>query len=116
MKISSLGTIAAVTALLLTSCTANNGKFALINKTNESISHASVFVCGQAIKFDEIQPNRNVTGSYEIKSDSHYLVRIEFQSGKKLQNEIGYVTNGMDFQHEISVTDTDISIADIKAK
>ena len=116
MKHSVLGISAAIVALLLTSCTPNKGSFSLINNANEPIARASVTICSQTIEFKGIQPNKSAAGSYEVRSDSHYEIRIEFQSGKKLQKETGYVTNGMDFQHEISVTNSDIAITDSKAK
>lgn len=109
--------LSAVFAVIVTaSCTANTGNFSLVNKAKEPIAHASVTVCGQTIEMKGIQPTKSAQGSYKVKSDSHYDVKVEFQSGKKLQKEVGYVTNGLDFQHEITVTDTDIEITDNKVK
>ena len=116
MRYSSLGIGAAIAALFLTSCAPNKGSFSLINKASESIASASVGICGQTIVFNGIQPNKSATGSYDIRSDSHYVIQIEFQSGKRINRETGYVTNGMDFQHEIAVTDSGIEITDSKAK
>ena len=109
--------IAATIALLfLTSCSSNKGSFSLVNKTYEPIALATVVICGQTIEFKGIQPNKNATGSYRVTSDSHYAIQIEFQSGRKLQRETGYVTNGMDFEHVIAVTAADIAITDSKAR
>ena len=80
------------------------------------LARASVAICGQTIELRDIQPNTSVAGSYEVKSDSHYTIKVEFQSGKRLQKETGYVTSGMDFQAEIVVTDSDIEITDSKAE
>ena len=104
--------IAISVILFMVSCAANKGSFLLINKAQELIARASVTVCGQTIELKDIQPTKSAPGSYKVKSDSHYDVRGEFQSGKKLQKAIGYVTNGLDFHHEIVVTDTDIEITD----
>lgn len=111
-----LGVAATIAALFLISCTTNKGSFSLVNKTKEPIARASVAICGQTIELKDIQPNKSAAGSYEVKFDSHYTIQVEFQSGKKLQKETGYVTNGMDFQHEITITDSDIEITDSKAK
>lgn len=73
-------------------------------------------ICGQTIELKDIQPTKSALGSYKVKSDSHYDVRVEFQSGKKLQRGVGYVTSSLDFQDEITVTDTDIEITDSKAQ
>lgn len=114
MRQSVLGIVAVIATLLLTSCTTNKGSFSLINKANEPIVSASVTICGQTIQLRDIQPSKSAAGSYYVKSDSHYTIEVEFQSGKKLRKETGYVTNGMDFQHEIAVTESDIEITDSK--
>ena len=103
-----------VPALLLASCTSNQGNFSLVNKATESIAHVSVGICGQTIELNGIKSNDRLTGSYKVTSDSHYTIEVEFQSGRKIKKETGYVTNGMNFRHEITVTDSDIRITDTK--
>lgn len=116
MRFTATAISAVFAVIFMASCSANTGNFSLINKTKEPIARASVTVCGQTIDMKDIQPTKSAQGSYKVKSDSHYDVRVEFQSGKKLHKEIGYVTNGLDFQHVITVTDTDIEITENKAK
>jgi hypothetical protein len=87
----------------------------LINKADEPIVRATVAICGQTIELKDIQPGESVSGSYDVTSDSHYTIEIEFQSGKHLRKETGYVTSGMDFQHEITVTGSDIDVTDSEA-
>ncbi|GAC1469139.1 MAG: hypothetical protein PVSMB1_17720 [Gemmatimonadaceae bacterium] len=116
MRHSILGVAVTIAALLLTSCTTNKGNFSLVNKAKEPITRASVAICGQTIELKDVQPNKSGAGSYEVTSDSHYTIQVEFQSGTKLKKETGYVTHGMDFQHEITVTDSDIEITNSKAK
>lgn len=88
----------------------------LRNNSKYSIARVQVLVCGQMIELKEIQVGKSRTGVYKVRSDSHYDVRVEFDSGKKLQKEVGYVTNGFDFNHEITITDTDIEIFDAKVR
>lgn len=105
--------IAIYTAFLvfiITSCASNKGSFLLSNRAKEPISRSIVTVCGQTIELKNIQPTKSVLGFYGVTSDSHYEIGIEFQSGKRLRKEMGYVTNGFDFYHEIIVTDTDIEL------
>jgi hypothetical protein len=102
--------------LVMASCGTNKGTFLLVNKADEPIARASVMVCGQTIKLNDIQPTQSAQGFYKVKSDSHFNITVEFQSGKKLQKEIGYVTNGFDFHDELVVTNTDIEITSINAK
>jgi len=92
------------------------GYFFLVNKATEPIAHASVVICGQTIELKDISPSKGAGGSYKVTSDSHYTIQVEFKSGKRLKKETGYVTNGMDFQDEITVTDSDIEITDSKVK
>ncbi len=98
------------------SCGTHKGSFLLINRADEPIARASVIVCGQTIKLNDIQPTQSAQGFYKVRSDSHFNIVVEFQSGKKLQRETGYVTNGLDFQHEMVVTDTDITVTSINTK
>jgi len=97
-----LGVAATIAVLFLIAYTNSKGSFSLVNKTKEPIARASVTICGQTIELKDIQPNTSAVGSYE------------FLSGKTLQKETGYVTNGVDFQHEIVVADSDIEITDTK--
>lgn len=95
---------------VITACVTNNGSFLLINMAKEPIVRTLVTICGQTIELRNIQPQKSALSFYQVKSDSHYNVNIEFQSGRHLQKEGGYVTNGIDFRHKIIVTDTDIEI------
>ena len=116
MRVSVIAICAVFLVLVMASCTANKGSFLLINKAKEPILRGLVTVCGQTIELKDIQPTKSAPGSYKVKFDSHYDIRIEFQSGKKLRKNIGYVTNGLDFHHEIVVTDMDIVLMDNKSK
>ena len=116
MKSAVIAISAALVVCFMTSCRANQGSFMLVNEATESIAHAAVTVCGQTIELNDIQPSKSARGSYVVKSDSGYHIKIEFKSGKNLQKEIGYVTNGLDFQDVIAVTDKDIEMRESKAK
>lgn len=101
-------------ALVLVECSNHKGHFRLLNKASEPLQHVNVNVCGQSISADNVLPLGEMVGDFVVKSDSHYSVQIEFKSGKKLQKDIGYITNGVDFNHEITVTDGDLSISNTK--
>lgn len=104
----------AVTTLV--SCSADNGTFSLTNQSTDSIAHAQITICGQTIEFKGLPPSASATGSYKVTSDSHFVVRVEFASGKILAGKGGYVSHGADFRHEIVVTDEDIKVTMISAK
>ncbi len=101
---------------VIASCTTNKGSFLLINNAKETILRSTVTICGQTIELKNIQPTKSAVGSYYVKSDSHYSIKVEFQSGKELRKELGYVTNGFDFHHEILVTDIEIEITNINVE
>lgn len=100
----------AFVVIVMTSCVAYKGSFLLINRAKEPIARALVTICEQTIELKDIQPTKSASGSYDVKSDSHYDVMVEFRSGIKLQKRDGYVTNGFDFKDEITVTDIDINV------
>lgn len=98
-----------ISILFFSSCNKYDGKITLQNKAQESIGTATITICGQTMRMKDILPGKSATGSYEVKSDSSYAVTVEFKSGKKISSEVGYVTNGMDFNDEIAVTDSSIN-------
>ena len=100
---------------IMVSCVTNRGSFFLINKADEPIVRASVTICGQTIELNDIQLAQSAQGFYKVTSDSHFDITVEFQSGKKLRRETGYVTHGFDYQDEIVVTETNIEITSHKA-
>lgn len=94
----------------LISCSSHEGQFSILNRSTDQIERVSVTVCNQTIEIQKVEPGRSVTGKYKVTSDSHFVVLIQFSSGRTLSKEGGYVTNGMDFKHEIVVMDTDVEI------
>jgi hypothetical protein len=98
----------ALFVFVIVSCMANKGTVWVINNATEPISRCIVSICGQTIELRDILPTKSAEGFYKVKSDSHYDISIEFQSGRKLRKELGYVTNGLDFHDRIVVTNTDI--------
>jgi hypothetical protein len=90
-------------------CT-NKGSFTLVNHSKEMIKTAVVIVCGQTVQLSDIDPGNSASSEYKVKADSSYDVTVSFQSGQKIHKAVGYVTNGMDFHHDILVSDNDIEI------
>lgn len=99
-----------VGTLVLAGCLARTGTFILINRASEPIAGGSVSIGAQVMQFSSIQPGHSVTHSYRVEGGSNYEIKIDFQSGKHLSKALGYLTSGVEFKHEISVTDSDIEI------
>jgi hypothetical protein len=99
-----------VLPLSLTSCLPNTGKFSIMNKSTETITDVSVTICHQTYKFKTLQPAASITQSYEVTGDSNFTVSAQTQSGNTITASDGYVTNGMDFRHEIIVDQQSIKV------
>ena len=97
-------------AAVALSCASNKGSFTLVNDAGEPIALASVRVCGQLIELRGVPVGQRVEGRYRVRSDSHYTIEIEFQSGRRLREEAGYVTNGLDFHHLVRVKTEGIEV------
>lgn len=95
-----------VAALALASCGSDRGSLSLTNGASEPIKQASVTVCGQTIEFKDIKPGHSAPACYAVGGDDHFVIDVELASGRRLKKEDGYVTSGMDFHHEIVVTDS----------
>jgi hypothetical protein len=54
------------------------------------------------------EPGGRATGRLAVGGDADYHITIRFQSGRELERRLGYVTSGMDFHDEFSVSETDI--------
>jgi len=96
--------------MLVTACSAGNSTFSLINRADEPIVHARVTIAGQTFDIECIQPGGSISRDFGVKSDDHYVVEVNFLSGRTLQREVGYVTNGINFHHYIVVTTSNIQI------
>jgi hypothetical protein len=71
---------------------------------------ALVTICGQTIELKGLEPGASTTGQYRVTSDSHFSIDIIFKSGKKLHKDDGYVTNGVEYKHQIVVTESGITL------
>ena len=95
----------------ITCSSENTGEVILRNSTSQTIAHATIEICNQTIEIDNIKPHKDYRNTFRIRSDSHYKVIVSFPSGKKMRKELGYVTQGFDFSHIITVSDSGISIS-----
>lgn len=103
-------------SVILVSCDASQGDFIIVNKASENISHAQILISGKKIEFNEIDVGAQVQAHYKVLRDSHYEIRIHFDSGREIVNDIGYVTPGVNFHHEIIVEDSGVWISKSEIK
>ena len=84
------------------------GVVLLSNESSETIASVQVSVCGQLFSFPDVSEGKYVHARYDVASDSHYEIKVSFRSGRTLEGDIGYVTNGNDFFDVIEITDNKI--------
>jgi hypothetical protein len=82
----------------------------ILNAATESIKNGQLEVCGQKFLFREIEQGKSKTIQYKVRSDSQYKLEVEFHSGRKLEKELGDVTNGQDFQDILTLSDHEVSL------
>jgi hypothetical protein len=68
----------------------------------------------KTLSVEKLEVGGTAQRSYRVTCEGDYDIRIEFASGRSLHTQTGYVTPGMDFQHEIKVTDTGISMTAVR--
>jgi len=98
----------AVGCVVATMLSSWNGEVTIKNDATKEVTKGQISICNQQFDFGGLKVGTSKTIAYRIKSDSHYKVVVEFESGKKLSKELGYVTNGMDFKDVLRVKDDDI--------
>jgi hypothetical protein len=83
----------------------DDGQVLILNAASEPVKNGQLEICGQKFLFGEIEQGKTKAIQYKVRSDSHYKLEVEFSSGKKLEKELGAVTNGMDFQDILTLDD-----------
>jgi hypothetical protein len=86
----------------------HKGEVLIVNQATETVLKGEIEVCKQRFDFQNIKPKERKQILYDVRSDSHYKIEIQFESGKKLTKELGYVTSGLDFKDMLIVTEDDI--------
>ena len=88
----------------------DDGQVLILNAATEPVKNGQLEVCGQKFMFGEIAQGNSKAIQYQVRSDSQYKLEVEFHSGKKLEQELGNITSGLDFQDILTVNDRDVSL------
>jgi hypothetical protein len=88
----------------------DDGQVLILNAATEPVKNGRLEVCGQKFPFGKIEQGKTKTIQYKVRSDSQYKLEVEFHSGKKLEKELGSVTNGQDVEDVLTVNDRDVSL------
>jgi hypothetical protein len=96
--------------IFLASCRSDRGTIVLFNKTNESISRATVSLSwGEKVEVTGIGSSKSVTIPYTVR-EGYYRIEVVFQSGKRLESKPVYITSGFDFEDRATVTSSEIQL------
>lgn len=90
----------------------HKGEVHVLNKTTELVSKGQLEICGQHFEFGAVKPGESKLILFKVRSDSHYSIRVEFESKRMLSKDVGYVTNGCDFKDTLIVGDHDIILSE----
>ena len=88
----------------------DDGQVLILNAATESIKNGQLEVCGQKFMFGEIEQGKTKTIHYKVRSDSQYKLEVEFHSGRKLEQQLGEVRSGLDFQDILTLSDHEMSL------
>jgi len=88
----------------------DDGQVLILNAATEPVKNGQLEVCGQKFMFGEIEQGKSKAIQYKVRSDSQYKLEVEFHSGKKLEQELGNITSGRDFQDILTLNDRDVSL------
>jgi hypothetical protein len=89
----------------------DDGQVLILNAATEPIRNCQLEVCGQKFLFGEIEQGESKAIEYKVRSDSRYKLEVEFHPGRKLEKELGVVTNGLDFEDILTLSDHEVSLS-----
>jgi hypothetical protein len=88
----------------------DDGQVLILNAATEPTKNGQLEVCGQQFLFGEIEQGKTKAIHYKVRSDSHYKIEVEFNSGRKLEQELGSVRSGLDFEDILTLNDHEVSL------
>jgi hypothetical protein len=88
----------------------DDGQVLILNAATEPIKNGQLEVCGQKFLFGEIEQGKTKAIHYKVRSDSQYKLEVEFNSGRKLEKELGSVRSGLDFEDILTLNDHEVSL------
>lgn len=85
----------------------------LKNEASEAVARADILLGEQKLHFENLIPGSTSMAQFKIRSDDHFRIQVRFASGRILEKQDGYVTNGADLSFEMVVTDQDVELRDV---
>lgn len=94
----------------------SSGSVHVRNKSSSLIKRVDIEVCGQKFSINNLEQGKEQLIFHKISGDSGYHVTVEFESGKKVSGEFGYVTDFLESENDVEISDNNISFDFIKPK
>jgi len=92
----------------------DRGMILIINESRINIVGGEIEISKQHAKLGRLETNGIALVEFDIKTDSHYKIGIQFEGERNLIKEIGYVTGGRDWVDVVVVKENDIVIKELK--
>jgi hypothetical protein len=64
---------------------------------------------GETVQVTDLEPSRTATVNYRVR-EGGYSIEVVFRSGKRLRVDNVYMTSGVDYQDQITVTSSEIQL------
>ena len=97
--------------LFLLSCATTFNEVVVINAASEGIKTMRISIADENTALPRLDRGAKWDGRIRISHDSGIRLIVEFESGRRLEKEGGYVTNHLNVVHVLTVKDTDIEFA-----
>ena len=66
--------------------------FTLKNNSNDSVKSLEIRACRSEFRFENVEPNRTVTGDFVADCEDGFHVKAELSDGEILEREVGYIS------------------------
>jgi hypothetical protein len=95
----------AFVSLCATACSPNVARLTLINKSRDEITSCVVKLNNDTANFGSLAVGGRALRNLKVRTDGSYDLTVQFANGKRLHQEIGYVTNGLNFSDTLEIYD-----------
>ncbi len=80
------------------------------NNSNEVVRRVSVDLCGERKVLTNLQINKQEVFELKVQHDCHFVIEVEFVNNSTFSEKVGYVTHGLNYRHEIGITERKINL------
>ena len=102
--------IALIAAVAIISLSSHYSNVTVVNAGNVAITNMTITLSQETRSIASLKPNEKRGLRFSVRGDASYVVSATFENGEKLNKEVGYVTNGMDFHEVMRISPQAITI------